>query len=146
MWETGVRPSDGTVHVHFEIKDSLPSKAVIDYSKVSQDEVAKYLGAWDVFVLSSLWEGLPCSVVEARMAHLPVVAYDVGGIAEVISDGVNGYLVAPKDWQQLAHKMICVANDSRHRSQLGEHPDNLDAFENSEMIRAHFQLYKSLYS
>ena len=109
-----------------------------------QSNVTRYLHTWDVFVLSSLWEGLPCSIVEARMAHLPVVAYNVGGIAEVIFDGVNGYLIPPKDWQALAHKMLLVGRNTTQRAALGEHADNLHDFLESVMVKNHIQLYKTL--
>ena len=109
-----------------------------------QDDVAPFLHSWDVFVLSSLHEGLPCSVVEARMAHLPVVAYDVGGIREVINSGSNGYLVTPKDWQELAHKMFMVGHDVAHCLRLAQHHDDLGAFKPAAMLTAHIKLYKSL--
>ncbi len=109
-----------------------------------QDDVTQFLHSWDVFVLSSLHEGLPCSVVEARMAQLPVVAYDVGGIREVITSGTNGYLVAPKNWQELAHKMHSLGRDTSHRSLLAAHRDDLRAFEPAAMVAAHIKLYKTL--
>ncbi|MBM3886964.1 glycosyltransferase family 4 protein, partial [Candidatus Dependentiae bacterium] len=53
-----------------------------------QRNVQQFLCTWDIFALSSLWEGLPCSIVEARLARLAVVTYDIGGISEVINDGL----------------------------------------------------------
>jgi len=49
-----------------------------------QKDIAYHLKQWDAFVMSSLWEGLPCAIVEARLSKLPVVTYDVGGINEII--------------------------------------------------------------
>ena len=109
-----------------------------------QDDPTPYLHSWDVFVLSSLYEGLPCSVVEARMAKLPVVAYDVGGIGEVIVSGSNGYLVEPRQWQELAHKMLLIGRDSSHRSHLAAHAEDFKEFEPAAMIAAHIMLYKTL--
>ena len=53
----------------------------------------------NAFILTSLWEGLPCAVIEARLQKLPVLAYDTGGIHDVIFNGSNGFLYTPKEWQ-----------------------------------------------
>ena len=47
---------------------------------------------WHAFVLSSLWEGLPCAIIEARLLKLPVLSYNTGGIHDVIINGENGFL------------------------------------------------------
>jgi glycosyltransferase involved in cell wall biosynthesis len=56
----------------------------------------------DVFALASRSEGMPGALVEAMGAGLPVVATNVGGIPEVVTDGVDGLLVPPSDPQALA--------------------------------------------
>jgi glycosyltransferase involved in cell wall biosynthesis len=61
-----------------------------------------YLAAMDVFALASRSEGMPGALVEAMGAGLPVVATNVGGIPEVVTDGVDGLLVPPSDPQALA--------------------------------------------
>jgi glycosyltransferase involved in cell wall biosynthesis len=61
-----------------------------------------YLKAFDIFVLSSVKEGLPYVLIEAGFAGLPVVASDVGGISEIIEGGKNGYLFPAKDSTALA--------------------------------------------
>lgn len=62
-----------------------------------RSDVADLLGCFDVFVLTSLWEGLPRVIPEAMAAGVPVVASSVGGVGEAISDGVDGLLVPPRD-------------------------------------------------
>jgi glycosyltransferase involved in cell wall biosynthesis len=76
-----------------------------------QPEMSPFYAAIDTFVLSSNWEGLPTVVLEAIMYSRPVVSTDVGGIAEAIQDGVNGFLVPPKSPELLAQRLIQIATD-----------------------------------
>src|SRR5690606_6543323 len=66
-------------------------------------EVARYLHAADLFVLSSAYEGMPMCVLEALGSGLPVVSTNVGEVARVVRPGVNGELVQEHDAQALAH-------------------------------------------
>lgn len=65
-------------------------------------DVTEILAASDVFVLSSLWEGMPLSLIEAMSVGVPAVATDVGGVGQLLQDGVTGLLVPPADAQALA--------------------------------------------
>jgi len=96
------------------------------------------------FALSSLWEGLPCSVIEARLSRLPVIAYDVGGISEVIVHGNNGFLVKSGDWQGLATHMVQVIVDPLCYRALAKHEDALSDFHNQTMVKNHKILYQKL--
>jgi len=78
------------------------------------------LAASDVFVFASLYEGLPNAVLEAMGAGLPVVATDVGGIPEVVTDGEAGHLVPVRRPDQLAKRMLELARDPELRRRLGE--------------------------
>jgi glycosyltransferase involved in cell wall biosynthesis len=64
-------------------------------------EVAEFMRRADIFVLPSLWENLPCVVIEAMASGLPTVASETGGIPELISP-TTGILVPPKDAARLA--------------------------------------------
>jgi len=70
-----------------------------------RNDIASILSCLDVFVLTSLWEGLPIAVLEAMAAGLPVVATDTGGISEVVLHGKTGYLVKPRDVQALQDRL-----------------------------------------
>jgi glycosyltransferase involved in cell wall biosynthesis len=109
-----------------------------------QYDIPSHIYLWDTFVMSSLWEGLPCAVVEARFANLPVVSYNIGGISDVIVDQKNGFLIEPGDWEELARKMEILVEDGITLFSMKMHKDNLFAFDNSFMIRSHKKLYDEL--
>jgi glycosyltransferase involved in cell wall biosynthesis len=109
-----------------------------------QDNILPFLKTWDVFVISSLWEGLPCAVVEARLCKLPIIAYDVGGIYEIVKNSKNGFLISPEDWEAFANKLLLVISNSSLRTRMGNFHDNLNDFNNQVMVQQHVALYKKL--
>jgi glycosyltransferase involved in cell wall biosynthesis len=76
--------------------------------------------AADVFVLTSRHEGLPISLLEAMALGVPPVATAVGGIPEVVTDGVDGVLVAPGDPEAVAGALRGLVDDPARRRALGE--------------------------
>jgi len=85
----------------------------------SQAEVAELLAGADVFVLPSYAEGVPVVAMEALGCGIPVVASFVGGMAELVEDGVTGFLVAPGDAEQLADRIDRLVADPELRNRLG---------------------------
>ncbi len=83
-------------------------------------DVAALLKASTVFVLPSLWEGLPLVAVEASAAGVPVVATAVDGTPEVIKDGETGLLVPPKDPQALARAIISLLDEPETARNMGQ--------------------------
>ena len=76
-------------------------------------DATRLIAAADLFVLSSLYEGLPVSLLEAMAIGTPVVATRVGGIPEAVTDGVEGFLVDPLNPGQLAEKILSVLRDPK---------------------------------
>lgn len=109
-----------------------------------QHDIVPYMMQWHAFALSSLWEGLPCAVVEARLLKLPVLSYNTGGIHDVISSGSNGFLYKQKDWHSLAQGMLAVSKNKQLHMQLQTHSDDLQDFTTTRMIEDHIQLYTSI--
>jgi glycosyltransferase involved in cell wall biosynthesis len=70
-----------------------------------------YLHQATVFVLPSLSEGCPRVILEAMACGLPIIATNVGGIPEILTDGVNGLLVTPRDEKALANAIKKILND-----------------------------------
>jgi glycosyltransferase involved in cell wall biosynthesis len=63
------------------------------------DDMTEVYSALDVLVVTSRSEGMPLAVLEAMACERPVIAMAVGGVAEIIEEGVSGYLIAPEDWK-----------------------------------------------
>lgn len=77
------------------------------------------LSILDVFVFPSLLEGLGLAIIEAQAMGLAVVATDVGGIYTLVKDGVNGFLVRPKDPKALADATLKLLNDRAKARDFG---------------------------
>ncbi|MCB1332749.1 MAG: glycosyltransferase family 4 protein [Roseivivax sp.] len=82
------------------------------------DQVPLYLAAADLFLLTSRWENLPISIVEAFRAGLPVVATDCGGVRELVDDSV-GALVPVEDPATSAAALLRLIDDSEARARAG---------------------------
>lgn len=74
-------------------------------------DVPAALAKLDLFVLPSLWEGLPLTLLEAMAAGCPVIAARVDGVPEIIRDGENGMLVPPRDPAALADAILRMIGD-----------------------------------
>jgi glycosyltransferase involved in cell wall biosynthesis/GNAT superfamily N-acetyltransferase len=84
-----------------------------------RDDAVRVMGACDVFTLASQWEGLPVALMEALALGLPVVATNVGGVAEEMHDGIDALLVPADDSTALADALERVVTDHGLRQQLG---------------------------
>jgi len=85
-----------------------------------RDDVVVIINTFDVFVLTSLWEGLPMVHAEAMCSAKPVVATSVDGTPEVVTDGVSGFTVPPKDIRSIADRVITLLEDEQLRKRMGE--------------------------
>lgn len=83
-------------------------------------DVLGLLKAFDLFVMSSVTEGLGTSLLDAMAAGKPVVATRAGGIPEVVEDGVTGLLVPPRDARTLAEAILDLLRDDNRRRRMGE--------------------------
>jgi len=109
-----------------------------------QNHVALIMMHWHAFALTSLWEGLPCAIIEARLQKLPVISYNTGGIHDVIMHGDNGLLYPQKEWRQFAQGMVEISRNQELYEKLSGHRDELDDFKISTMVEQHQNLYKQI--
>jgi glycosyltransferase involved in cell wall biosynthesis len=86
---------------------------------VSLEERLAFFKRADVFVLPTYAEGTPISMLEAMAAGLPVVSTPVGGIPDVVEDGVEGFIVKPGDVEALADRLARLINDPERRRRMG---------------------------
>ena len=111
-----------------------------------RSDIQDVLNTLDVFVLTSLWEGLPISVLEAMALGRPVIVTNTGGISEVISEAETGYLVPPKDMDNMSKRLVILLQDSLLRKTIGKNAkDSLGSnFTLSNMARNTQDLYNDL--
>ena len=109
-------------------------------------DVARLLQAADLFLLSSISEGIPLTVIEAMCARLPVVCTDVGGTGEVIIDGQTGFLTPAGDDTALAGAILRLLGDPSLRSRLGENGRlrARELFSEEQMAERYLALYQEM--
>ncbi len=108
-------------------------------------DIPELMQAFDVFLLTSHWEGLPRVLLEARVAGLPVVTTRVGGASEAITDGMHGWLVEAGDIVGMAERVAEVLSDSSFRARVRSSPSGLpEEFDIRVMVQQYEQLYTRL--
>src|SRR5262249_49363519 len=81
-------------------------------------DVARHLRLCDLFLLPSLWEGMPNGLLEAMACRVPVLASDAGGIPEIVQDGADGMLVPRTHLHQLGRRIgewLALPQEERRR-------------------------------
>lgn len=107
--------------------------------------VADYLAAFDMFVFPSLMEGLGSSLLDAMHFGLPIVATNVGGIPEIVEDGVNGLLVSPGNSAQFVAAVERVLADGELRSAMrNKNREKADAYTAAKMAASYDALYRRM--
>lgn len=103
--------------------------------------VEEYFSKSDIFVLSSSYEGLPLVILEAMAAQLPIVATNVGGVKDIITN--NGLLVEADNIDVLANALRKVINDKSLRKKLGNNSfKNVQVFDSSIIANQYVELYE----
>jgi glycosyltransferase involved in cell wall biosynthesis len=112
-----------------ELREELLAKAAqlgLDGASIfpgafaSRDDLNRIMLNTDLFLLSSVLEGQPLVIVEAMAYGCPIVTTNVGGIPELIQDGVNGLLCPPEAPECLAEKIMLLIESEAQREKLGQ--------------------------
>jgi glycosyltransferase involved in cell wall biosynthesis len=113
-----------------------------------QAEMSLFYGAIDTFVLSSNWEGLATTILEAMMYRRPVLSTNVGGISEAIEDGVSGFLIPPKSPELFANRLLQLAGDSNLAKGMVENAERSlnEKFGQTRFVEQVDQLYSDLFT
>ncbi len=111
-------------------------------------DAAQWLAAADVFVMTSLWEGLPRALVEAMKSGRPAVCYATDGVTDLIREGENGFSVEPGDHAALAAKVVALLKDDAARKRMGAAAAASvgPEFDIDGMVRSQEALYSRLLS
>lgn len=78
----------------------------------------RYLRAFDIFFLPSRKEGVPYAILEARLAGIPIIASNVGGIPEVVTDGESSFLVEPQDIEGFVDALTRMTKNAQERGRF----------------------------
>jgi len=111
-----------------------------------RSDVANLLSCSDVVVLSSETESAPLTLLEGMSSGLPVVATRVGGIPEIVEDGVNGLLVQSKNPEAIAEKILELNSDPEMRRRLGEAAREtvLERYTAEKIVGRYLEIYESV--
>lgn len=108
-------------------------------------DIPEIMAVFNVFVLSSLWEGLPRVLPQAMATSLPIVCTRADGSAEAVIDGENGFLVPKGEAELLAGKVLTLLGDDELRRRMGENGrSRAPEFGAEKMVRDIEALYRSL--
>jgi sugar transferase (PEP-CTERM/EpsH1 system associated) len=112
----------------------------------SRSDVQDIMKIFDVFVLSSVREGTPLTLLEAMATELPIVATNVGGNPDVVRNGENGLLVSPGNPDMLAEKIVYLYKNPELRDKMGKAGRKrvIEEFGLSKMAERYMKIYREL--
>lgn len=119
-----------------ESRSSNPEHPIIVTGHVSHKDLPAYYSLMDIFIHPSQRDGMPNAILEAMACEKTVIATPVGGVTDVIEDGVNGFFVKINDAQSLAEKTLEVLSQPEKREAVGKSA--------REAVLRHFTLEKEL--
>ncbi|OGO29794.1 MAG: hypothetical protein A2Z16_14985 [Chloroflexi bacterium RBG_16_54_18] len=109
-------------------------------------DIPQMMAAMDVFMLTSLWEGLPRAIIQAMCMNLPVVGFRIDGLSEIVRHELTGFLTPPRDLAQMAVYCGYLLENADRRQEMGKegHALATDEFNLPVMVRKIESLYTKL--
>ncbi len=131
-----------------QVEQALKEEGIYDRAVLTglRRDVPQMMSAMDVFLLTSLWEGLPRVIPEAMAMGIPVVAYRVDGTVEAIQPGETGFLCFPGDLDEMAACCLTLLQDSLMRQRMAESCRRfaLEEFDVNRMVEQIALLYEEV--
>ncbi|BBO88516.1 glycosyltransferase family 4 protein [Desulfosarcina ovata] len=144
-------------NIRFEIAGDGPERPKLEtqISKYSLDgafhlrghqhDMAPFYRGLDIYINTSVHEGIPMSILEAMSHGLPVVAPKVGGIVEIIDDGIDGFLIPTRKPEDFAEKILLLQNfELRMKMGLAARKKVEQRFSAEHMAQQYYELYRQL--
>jgi len=109
-------------------------------------DIADILDVIDIVVLTSKWEGLPITIIEALAKGKPIVATDAGGVRELVKDGITGYVTRPGEYRDITDRVLAMLKDRDLVFKMSQEAAKSidDSFDNKSMACNMDKLYRSL--
>ncbi|MBK9601233.1 MAG: glycosyltransferase [Anaerolineales bacterium] len=129
-----------------EFRALNPEHRIVVTGHVPHKDLPAYYSLMDVFVHPSLRDGMPNAVLEAMACGKAVIATPVGGVLDVLEDGVNGRFTPVNDAEALAQGIKALLKDEQQRKQLGEQARKTiqTAFTPQKELEANLRIYNAL--
>ncbi len=108
-------------------------------------DIPELIGAMDIMLLTSLWEGLPKVVLEAQLMGVPVIATKTSGVGEVIRDGISGFITPQRRPDIMASRIIELLREPENIIKMGQQGKSVSReFDLEYIILKHDKLYRDL--
>jgi glycosyltransferase involved in cell wall biosynthesis len=134
--------------LYMEVESRIESMGLSNNFTITglRRDVTDLLSIMDIFMITSLWEGLPRTVLQAMVKGIPIISYKVGGIPEIVREGITGYLCDPKDILTMAKRCSLLLNNPLHREEMGKKGQSFvtEEFDLPNMIDQISNLYEKL--
>lgn len=129
----------------FSTHTEINSKALIHFTSWRSDMNKVYAGL-DIVALTSLNEGTPVTLIEAQASNKPIVSTDVGGVRDILQEGVTGLLSPPKDINSYVNNLVSVIENKKLRESMGASGYNnvFEKFSYRRLVRDVKSLYDNL--
>ena len=140
-----VLAGDGPEYIH--LKNKVAEYGLQDRFRFlgHVSDMESFYRGLDIYINTSIHEGIPMSVLEAMSYGLPVVVPEVGGFPEIVDDGSSGFLIQDRKSEGFAEKILYLY-DIKNRRKIGRAARRrvMDCFSREYMVKAYYELYRQL--